>query len=163
VEYQANTIAAVMATKLGGRYRLLHIPDGVGEEALEVLTARDTNVGEVAQMIRQADILLYGIGQAEAMARRRGLDSATMDRLTALGAVGEALGHYCTLSGKIVYATSSVGLRLDDLANVKHVIAVAGGRQKAEAILAVTAAGGQHLLVTDEAAAKAIQEIIHKK
>ena len=37
VEYQANTIAAVMATKLGGKYRMLHIPDGVGEEALEVV------------------------------------------------------------------------------------------------------------------------------
>jgi len=39
-------------------------------------------------------------------------------------------------------------------------VAVAGGRKKAEAIMAVTSAGGQDVLITDEAAAKAIQSII---
>jgi central glycolytic genes regulator len=46
------------------------------------------------------------------------------------------------------------------LADIGLVIAVAGGQSKAEAIIAVTNAGGQDVLVTDEAAAKAIQSII---
>jgi central glycolytic genes regulator len=163
VEYQANTIAAVIATKLGGKYRLLHISDGVDAEALEVILARDANIRAVAQMIRQADVLLSGIGEAMAMAVRRGFDQATLEKLEGLGAVGETLGHYCTLKGEVVYTTSSVGLHLDDLARIRHVIAVAGGRRKAAAIVAVSAAGGQHVLVTDEAAARAIQEIINSK
>ncbi|HMM19464.1 MAG TPA: sugar-binding domain-containing protein [Selenomonadales bacterium] len=162
VEYQSNTIAAGMANKLGGRYRLLHIPDGVSEEAMDVLVSHDLHLRDVSQLIRRADVLLCGIGRADAMALRRGMDPAMVERLKANGAAGESLGHYCALTGKVVHTTRSLGLRLEDLAGVKHVIAVAGGRQKAEAIVAVTAAGGQDILITDEAAAKAIQEIIKK-
>lgn len=160
VEYQANTIAAAMATKLGGRYRLLHIPDGVDEAALEVIIASDANVRSVAKMIKKADILLSGIGQAVAMAVRRGFEPLAVEELKKQGAVGETLGQYCTLKGEVVYSTSSVGLHLKDLVNVGHVIAVAGGREKAEAIVSVAAAGGQDVLITDEAAARAIRDII---
>lgn len=163
VEYQANTIAAVIATKLGGRYRLLHVPDGVSEEALDVLLAHDANLRALAQMIRQADLLLHGIGQAEAMARRRGLSPSFIEQMRAAGMVGEALGHYCTLAGKVINDTSSIGLKMDELTGLKHVIAVAGGREKAAAIIAVAAAGSRDVLVTDEAAARAIQDILNKK
>ena len=160
VEYQANTIAAVMAGKLGGKYRLLHIPDGMNEEALEVILAGDANARAVAEMIRQADILIHGIGQAAEMARRRGVDTWTVEQIAARGAVGEALGHYCTLQGKIVHVTNSVGLQLSDLTEIGTVIAVAGGRKKAVGFVAVSRTGGQCLLVTDEAAARAVWEII---
>lgn len=160
LEFQANTITAVMATRLGGKYRLVHIPEGLGEDALQAILSRDANLRTVTQMIGQADILLTGIGEATKMAARRGLDRPTIEHLARLGAVGETLGHYCTMEGKVVYTTSSVGLRLDDLASIGRIIAVAGGRQKAKAIVAVSAAGGQDILVTDEAAARAIQDII---
>lgn len=160
VEYQANIIAAVMAAKLGGTYRLLHIPDGMSEEALEVILASDANAGDVIEMIKHADILIHGIGRAHDMAVRRSCDAPIAEEIVKRGAVGEALGYYCMLDGKCVYVTTSVGLRLDDLASVGLVIAVAGGRKKAEAIVAVTSAGGQNVLVIDEAAARAIQAII---
>ncbi|MBP2655244.1 MAG: transcriptional regulator, DeoR family [Firmicutes bacterium] len=162
VEYQANTIAAVMANKLGGRYRLLHIPEGLSPEAMAVLV-RDVNVSSVAKLIREAGVLLSGIGQAAAMARRRGAAPEIIRRLEELGATGETFGHYCSLKGEVVYTSGGVGLHLDELADIRHVIAVAGGRKKAEAIVAVAAAGGQEVLVTDEAAARTIQDIIKKQ
>ncbi|WP_371371978.1 sugar-binding transcriptional regulator [Sporomusa aerivorans] len=161
VEYQANTIAAVMAGKLGGRYRLLHIPDGVSEETLEAILTGDGNLRTVAEVIKQANILVHGIGEAVEMAGRRGLSAAAIAEIERRGAVGEALGQYCALPGEIVYVTSSIGLRLDDLAGIGTVIAVAGGSAKAKAILAVAGTGGQDVLVTDEAAAKAIQLLIN--
>lgn len=160
VEYQANIIAAVMAAKLGGTYRLLHIPDGMSEEALEVILASDANASDVINMIKHANILIHGIGRALDMALRRSCDAPIADEIVRRGAVGEALGYYCTLEGKCVYVTSSVGLRLDDLAHVDLVIAVAGGKKKAEAIVAVTSAGSQDVLIIDEAAARAIEAII---
>lgn len=159
VEYQANIIAAVMAAKLGGRYRLLHIPDSVSEEALEVL-ASEANVSAVIDMIRHADILCHGIGTARDMALRRNLDAGVIEDIVGRGAVGEALGFYYSLTGECVYVTTSVGLSLDEIAGIKTVIAVAGGRAKAEAIVAVAKAGGPNVLVIDEAAARAIQTII---
>ncbi|HWR42500.1 sugar-binding transcriptional regulator [Sporomusa sp.] len=161
VEYQANTIAAVIAGKLGGRYRLLHIPDGVSEETLEAILAGDANLRTVAEVIKKANILVYGIGEAAEMAERRGMPAETIAEIERRGAVGEALGQYCALPGQVVYVTSSIGLRLDDLAGIGTVIAVAGGSAKAKAILAVAGTGGQDVLVTDEAAAKAIRLLIN--
>jgi central glycolytic genes regulator len=160
VELQANTIAAVMAGRLGGRYRLLHMPDGVGSEALDVLLAYDANLRALDEMIRHADVVLHGIGLAEVMAARRVIAPALMNELRAKGAAGEALGHYATLQGEIVHTTDNVGLRLEELSGVGRVIAVAGGHRKAAAIVAVTAAGSRDVLVTDEGAARAIQDII---
>ncbi len=162
VEYQANTVASVMAAKLGGKYRMLHIPDGLSEKSLEVILENDSNMRMVADMIRHADILIHGIGQAQQMAVRRNMSEAAVAEILASGAVGEALGHYCSLQGEIVYVTNSVGLRLDELEQIGLVVAVAGGRDKAEAIVAVTSAGGQSVLVTDEAAARSIQAIINQ-
>ena len=163
VELQANTIAAVMAAKLGGSYRMLHIPDGINEEALKVIIESDPKAKEIRSLTQHADVLIHSIGQAEAMARRRQVEPAVMTELVEKRAVGEALGHYCTLDGDIVYATSSVGLHLGDLAGIDTVIAVAGGAGKAEAIVAVARASRTGILVIDEAAAKAIQTIIHIK
>jgi central glycolytic genes regulator len=160
VELQANTIAAVMAGKLGGRYRMLHIPDGVSGEALDVLLAHDAKLRTVDAMIRQADVVLHGIGLAEVMAARRVIDPLLMNELRAKGAAGEALGHYATLTGEIIHTTDNIGLRLEELPAVGRVIAVAGGRKKAAAIVAVTAAGSRDVLVTDEGAALAIREIL---
>ena len=160
VEYQATTIAAVMAEKLGGAYRQLYIPDGVSEEALEVILAENAGVREVAEIIKNADILVQGIGQSESMAVRRGLAKNLIAEVQARGAVGEALGQYCTLTGQIVFTTNSVGLMFGDLDNICDVIAVAGGHEKAQAIVAVIRAGRQDVLVTDEGAARAIQTLL---
>ena len=35
VDMQANTIASIMAKKTGCQYRLLHVPDHLGEEAYQ--------------------------------------------------------------------------------------------------------------------------------
>ena len=160
VEYQANTIAATMATKLGGKYRMLHIPDGISEEMMDAMLIDNSNIHSVSEMIKQANVLIHGIGQARQMAVRRGCDEEFVNKLIESGAVGEALGHYCTLTGENSYITSSVGLQLDNLADIGLVIAVAGGQHKAEAIIAVTSAGGPDVLITDESAARTIQSII---
>jgi len=160
VENQANTIAATMATKLGGKYRMLHVPDGVSEEMMGAMLTDNSNLHSVIEMIKRANVLIHGIGQAREMAVRRGCDEEFVTALINSGAVGEALGHYCTLTGENSYITSSIGLQLDNLEEIGLVIAVAGGGQKAEAIIAVTSAGGPDVLVTDESAARAIQSII---
>jgi Transcriptional regulator, contains sigma factor-related N-terminal domain len=54
----------------------------------------------------------------------------------------------------------TAGLRLEDIMTTEVVIAVAGGRSKAEAIAAVMKFGHDDVLVTDEAAAKEIAALI---
>jgi len=56
--------------------------------------------------------------------------------------------------------TNNAGLMLQDLPKIGTVIGVAGGRSKAEAILSVIRASRQDILVTDEAAAHCIAEML---
>ncbi|MBE3575060.1 MAG: hypothetical protein IMW99_06390 [Firmicutes bacterium] len=161
VEIQANTIAANMAARLGGNYRLLHVPDGVGGEALSRLL-QEPVIAEVVGIIRRADVVLHGIGTAEEMARRRGLPKEQWEYLQCHHAVGEAFGYYFDAQGRTVFVTNSIGLHLEDLAHVPLVISVGGGATKAAPLLAVIHPPLQKVLVTDEGAARKAWELLQR-
>ncbi|MEX1028529.1 MAG: sugar-binding domain-containing protein [Paenibacillaceae bacterium] len=155
VEFQASTIASAMAKKIGGQYRLLHVPDFLSEDAYLSLID-EPNVKEIVTVIRQARIVIHGIGDAVRMAERRKLPRATIDNLKKDGGLAEAFGYYFNRDGHVVHKMHTVGLRLEDIQQTDTVIAVAGGRSKGEAIRAIMKFGHEDILVTDEAAAKVI-------
>lgn len=158
VEIQANTIAAKIAKKLAATYRLLHVPDNIGEDAVKSLS-KDPHIREITKTIKSADILLHGIGNAEELSVSRGDTLAETRELMKAGAVGEAFGHYFAKDGTIVRTIHSLGVRLNDLKNINHVIGVAGGKKKAAAIMAVMSNGYENVLITDEAAGKVILDM----
>lgn len=155
VEIQANTIAARIAKGFKGSYRLLHVPDNIGAEAMRSLSM-DPKIREVTKTIKSADFLVHGIGNAGELSVSRGDLPVETRRLMEGGAVGEAFGHYFAINGSIVYNIHSLGVRLHDLAKIPHVIGVAGGKKKARAIMAVMANKFEDVLITDEAAAREI-------
>lgn len=162
VELQANAVAAHIANRLGGNYRLLHIPDDLGEEAVSTIS-NEPKIRQLLDLIKAADIVLHGIGTAEEMARRRGMPEDVVRLLAERQAVGEAFGYYFEAEGNIVYTTSSVGLRLEDLAAIPLVIAVGGGHTKADAALAVLSTQHQDVYITDEGAARQMLEKLSRR
>jgi central glycolytic genes regulator len=152
VELQANTIASTMANKTGGKYRLLHVPDHLGEEAYQSLI-QDSQIKEIIDVVRSSRIVIHGMGDAMVMARRRKVDSMTTQSLQEEGALAEAFGYYFDRQGNVVHKMPTVGLRLEDLQHIEVVIGVAGGKSKGEAIACVLLHGQEDVLVTDEAAA----------
>src|SRR5690606_29219044 len=100
VELQANTVAAAIADRLGGAYRLLHVPDDLGEEAMSTISM-EPKIKALIELIRSARVVLHGIGTAEEMARRRGLAPEYVALLDEGGAVGEAFGYYFDRAGRI--------------------------------------------------------------
>ncbi len=153
VEIQANTIAAAIAKGLGASYRLLHVPDALGPEALQTIQG-EPKIKEVLALLHRADIVLHGIGAAQEMARRRGMSPGEVAEIVAKGAAGEAFGYYFDIEGRVVYSTSSVGLQLEELPQIGEVIAVGGGRSKAPAAAAVLACKMQDVFITDEGLAR---------
>lgn len=152
VEFQANTIASTMAKKTGGQYRLLHVPDHLGEEAYQSLI-QEPNIKEIISVIRQSRMLIHGIGEAILMAKRRKADNVTINALQQEGALAEAFGYYFDTSGAVVHKMPTVGLKIEDIQKTEVVIAVAGGKSKGPSIAAVMRFGYDHVLVTDEGAA----------
>lgn len=162
VNLQANTIAAKFAQGLGGTYRLLHAPDDLETQAMATML-KQPSIREVISLGKRAQVLLHGIGTAEEMAKRRGMDDDHLMRLIANGAVGEAFGYYFNHQGEIVYSTSSVGLRLDDLAKIPRIVAVGGGKSKAWAVLSVVRLGYCDVCITDEGVARKVINILKTK
>lgn len=162
VELQANSIASTMAKRTGGHYKLLHVPDHLSEDAYLSLID-EPHIQDVLNVIRMARVVVHGIGDAIVMAERRKLSYDDMHRLQHDGALAEAFGYYFDQQGKVIHHMPTVGLRLQDIQSTEVVIAVAGGRSKAQAIASIMRFGQTDVLVTDEAAATAMLESIHKQ
>lgn len=161
VETQANTITANLAIKINANYRLLHVPDILSPAAISAMQ-NEAGIKEVLDNIHNADILVYGIGRAELMAKRRGFCDTELEKLEGLNAVGEAFGYYFNTEGSVVYKTSTIGIQNEDRMNIKELVAVAAGKQKAEAIIAVERNSINGTLITDEGTALEIMDLLNK-
>lgn len=155
VELQANTLASAMAAKTGGEYQMLHVPDRLSPNAVQSLQA-DPQIAEVQKLLRSARIVIHGIGDAMAMARRRKYSPEELQELQELGAVAEAFGYYFDEKGEIVHRIHTIGLQFEDVKHTEVVISIAGGASKAKAILSFAKQSCQTVLVTDEGAARAL-------
>ncbi|MGN0775521.1 MAG: sugar-binding domain-containing protein [Candidatus Ventricola sp.] len=154
---QANAVAEVLAGRLGGQCRLLHLPQGISQQAVEELS-RVPQVREALELLRHADVLLYGVNRAQEQARVLG--TAERETLERSGAAAEALGVYVDAQGKAVGGHAV--LRAQDVDRHVRAAAVAVGRGSAEAILAVCAHRVHRLLVTDEGAAVRMLELLRE-
>ncbi|WP_209124985.1 sugar-binding transcriptional regulator [Alkalihalobacillus sp. BA299] len=153
VENQANTISAQMARQTGSSYRLLHVPDQLSEETYTSLIA-EPSVQSVLDTITSASVILHGIGEAKAMAVRRGASEEFLHKLSIHEAVAEAFGYYFDHLGNIIHRERTIGLQLEHLDENKQVIAIAGGASKSAAISAYLRNRKSSVLITDEGAAR---------
>jgi Transcriptional regulator, contains sigma factor-related N-terminal domain len=162
LDYQANTIASTMAKRTGANYRMLHVPDHLGDEAYATMM-QEPNIRDIVEVVRRARIVVHGIGDAMVMARRRNLKPELVTAMAADGALAEAFGFYFDRNGEVVHKMQTVGLRLEDIVKTEVVIGVAGGNSKGEAIAAIMKFGHDDVLITDEAAALEISAIIDEQ
>jgi central glycolytic genes regulator len=162
VEIQASTLAASLAQKLNGAYKLLHIPENLSLELLDTLL-KEKEIKEVIDNIHKADILIYGIGDALVMAEKRDVLEEELYKLKFLGAVGEAFGCYFNKDSKVVSENTSIGININEARKINTHIAVAAGENKVDAIIATMMRNNNAVLVTDEAAGRKIVEFIKEQ
>jgi len=87
LEIQSNTIAAKLAQKLNAEYKLLHVPDNIQPELMEVLKG-NPQIKSVLDEIKKIDMIVFGIGTAIEMAERRGMTELKKDELKLKNASG---------------------------------------------------------------------------
>lgn len=159
LETQANAIAATMGRKLGGSYKLLNVPDTLEEDVLDMIIKND-DIKRSIDLINNINILVFGIGRADTMASRRNLSKEKIDYLMEAGAVSEAFGHYFDIDGNEIWEYKTIGLSLDKFKDTPHVIGVAGGEEKAEAIISVSSIRKDITIITDEGCARKMLTLI---
>lgn len=162
VETQANTLAATLAKKLNATYKMLHISENLSLDIIDTLLKEEA-VKAVIDTIHKADILIYGIGNAMQMARKRGVPQQEIDNLMDNGAVGEAFGCYFNKDSEIISETTAIGIKINEARKIKTHIAVAGGKNKIESIISTEFNDNDGVLVTDEAAAEGILSLVESR
>lgn len=162
VLHQANTIASAFAEKTGGTFKTLYLPEHLSEEAYTMMM-KEPIMKEMMDLYEKTDLVLHGIGNADEMAVRRRSTSEEMEKIRGGGAVSEAFGYYFDELGNVVYRIRSAGIQLEQVQKAPMIVAVAGGRSKANAIHSYFKnAPKRTVLVTDEGAAREILELTEK-
>lgn len=154
-DYQANSLVEKLAMKTGSKYKMLYTPDFLSQTTINSLMS-EPDIKEIVEILEKLDILIFGIGRAGKMAKRRSLKEDEIGTILKKGAVSEAFGYYFNQDGEIVHEISTIGIKLDKFKKMDNLIAVAGGEDKAEAIVSICKLNPNLVLVTDEKVARKI-------
>jgi len=154
-------VIAKLAERTGGECYFLPVPVVADSMAdAEVLRAQ-RGVQDVFRLARECQLCVVGIASLTSdtqLLRSQTLTAEEFRSVRAAGAVGELLGRFIAVDGSPItheMNERAVGVALDDLRG-RDVLAVAGGKDKADAIRAVLRTGVLTALIVDEATAKAV-------
>lgn len=122
-------------------------------------------VRDILDAAAAASVTVTGIGSADpatsSSVRNGVVTPEEVSAYAAGGAVGDMLGEWFDLDGRVVVGTNSdrrIGLSLDKLRTMPNVIVVAAGVHKADAIRGAVAGQLVKVLITDEPTAKTLLE-----
>lgn len=156
-----------LAHFLGGRAMPLPAPGVAADRSTRNAFLRDPHVSKVLDSARAADIAFVGIGapRRDSILVSEG-SIVTWDELEELksrGAVGDLNLRYFDRNGKAVTSDLDdrvVGLSLEDFRKIPHVVGIAGGAAKLDAIRGALEGNLLDVLITDHTTAQRLLESI---
>jgi DNA-binding transcriptional regulator LsrR (DeoR family) len=161
--YAANPhdVMHSLAAKTGAQAFVLPVPFFANSAQDRAILLAQPGVQEIIDMSRGATLKLVGIGTADSGAQLVAsgmIEPREIDEITAIGGVGEMLGHFFDASGQIVETSLTARLLAValDAPDATRITAIAGGRTKTAAIRAVLHSHRLAGLITDEPTARAL-------
>ncbi|WP_210529300.1 sugar-binding transcriptional regulator [Rubellimicrobium arenae] len=157
VQDHATHVTMRLAQLTGAQPRLFSVP-GVApsREARELLMA-DSFVQETMSLFGKVTLSFVGIGPlspSEMLARSgNAFSEAEIDQLAGAGAVGNMSLRFYDQKGQPVRTRLDdrvIGMTLDEMRGVGRHVALAGGRNKTEAIAGALRTGAVDVLITDK-------------
>ena len=136
--YDAPELVRKIVDKYGGSFSQFYSPLVVENELVRDSLVREPIIRKVLEEARQVDIVVTSIGHFSSRkikAWEHHLDDAGYRQLSDKGAVGVLLAHFINQHGHLVDETLDqqvIGIKLEDLKQIKNVVAVAGGVNKAK-------------------------------
>lgn len=146
-------------TTTGAAIQLMPAPAIVGTPELRAALEADPSVARPLKAARHAGSAVFGMGVmgAESVHVASGyLDRRDLQRLTRAGAVGDVLGRFITVEGRVALPSldeRTVGLTLGELCG-KHTVGLAAGPGRGPVALGALRTGCIKSFVTDEATAE---------
>jgi DNA-binding transcriptional regulator LsrR (DeoR family) len=150
-----------LAHFLGGRAMPLPAPGVAGNRAARNAILKDAHVARVLDTAREADIAFVGIGapRQDSILVREGsiVKWEELEELKMRGAVGDINLRYFDRDGKAITSDLDdrvVGLSLEDFRAIPHVVGIAGGAAKLDAIRGALEGKLVDVLITDHVTAQ---------
>ena len=159
LECQSNVVANNLSKKLKAKFFGTFLPDYLDELTFDRLKDLE-EVKTLIEYLDKINVLIFGIGRADAMAKRRSLKSSEINLLNEKNAVSEAFGNYFDINGNIVYSSNTIGLDMEQYLKINDVIAIAGYGEKYKAIISICNIRKDMTLITDRDTAKQILAIL---
>lgn len=155
----------VLADKTGGERFLLPAPVVAGSVEEKEAMQHQRLFQAIAEVAREAETAYIGVGKIDRQAtlfQDHFITESELGELLGREAVGELLGWPMDAQGRVIDCTITrrvTSLPLELLSGLP-LVALAGGRDKAPAILAALRGGWLKGLITDEVAARHIVEMV---
>lgn len=165
----ANDLARRLAQAHHGQVQLLHAPAVVASAEVREALYSDPAIRRSLHLARGAQVALVGVGAlvpSSTLVQSGYFSPREFAALREQGAVGDVCTRPYTRDGLPVDENLQrriVAVELEDLRRIPTVIAVAGGLEKAEAILGLLRGGLADVLVTDHVAARAVLRLVRSE
>jgi DNA-binding transcriptional regulator LsrR (DeoR family) len=164
-EVHSADLTRRLARALNGQAFLLPAPGVAGSRRARDAFLNDPHLHQALQRARKANLAIMGIGapRPESILVREGkiVKWGELSALRVKGAVGDINLRYFDARGKRVASELDdrvIGLTLDEIQQIGHVVGVAGGSAKQDAIRAALEGKWIDVLVTDHMTAKRLVE-----
>lgn len=161
LDVHSNAITINLAKAFGGKGQLLHAPVVVDSVKVKQTFISDTNINKILKLAAKSDIAVIGIGSPSAQSstiRQTGYyTDKELNALKKANAVSDICWIFLDSDGNVCPTELNqrvIGITVDKLKAIPNVVAVAGGVEKQEAILAALKGGYINVLVTDEKTAE---------
>lgn len=161
--FQVHGLTQRIATAFNGTRREIYMPAIVSDEKTKITLLNSRDGQRVTREWSQLTVALIGIGTANIADETQNffseyLDQETLHILKKERAVGDICVQFFDENGAPIENAlrGVIGIGLDQIKKINRVIAVAGGKDKARAILGALRGGYVDTLVTDEATASRI-------
>jgi DNA-binding transcriptional regulator LsrR (DeoR family) len=168
-EVDGHELARKLARIFGGKFAILPAPLVVANETMRNALLNDPRVRQILLLARHMQLAVVGIGTVDAglssLVRAGCLSKGNARELAAHGAVGDVCAIHFDMQGNLVdtpFTHRIVGIDARTLQAVPTKIGVAGGIQKASAVLGALHAKFVNVLVTDEIAATEVLKLSSK-
>ncbi len=171
IETHANFLAGEFARRFGGERMQLYSPALFTDPHILEGFRREEAVRPIFDSYTHLDTAVFSIGildGSESTALRlKYVDKETLEAFSDAGAIGDISLQYYDIHGDTTlydsYNHRVAGLSLTQLRHVPRRIAVAGGKDKVQAVLGALHGGFVNVLVTDEECARELIRLEEEK
>ena len=161
--FQVHEMARIFSEKLGGVWKPFYVPAIVENETLRQSLFESQDVRQIMESWKNLNVVLVGIGDIDLgpdvhMLFADYMDDNRMSHLKHADAVGDICMRFFDIQGNSITdgLPGVVGIELNEIRQARLRIGVAGGAEKAEAIIGAARGGYINTLITDESAASRI-------